>query len=175
MTEKHDETDPRSDADVLREALRASEYLIPTTAEGVARFEGDLARNPVVLPAHLQDPEWLPGASANVRHLAAPRPAPRALHAWLVGVSSAVGGAAAALLMAYLCGWLGTARNDVQGPQVVFVREFWQPMPVVESLMAANSATMPPAEGEMMLAPPSDDGAPSGPGAEWLETDASSD
>ena len=58
--------------DLIRAALRSEGLLVPQTVEEVRRFEDELARNPVEVPAHLLTTEWLFNASRETDELPVP-------------------------------------------------------------------------------------------------------
>src|SRR6266542_2673326 len=84
MPNKHTETNGRPSTgrpveDLIRAALRADGFLVPQTVEEVRRFEEELARNPLEVPAHLLTPEWLFGSVDQSAKLPSPADAVGAL------------------------------------------------------------------------------------------------
>jgi hypothetical protein len=74
MPQKQQETNDRPEEgrpvqDSIRAALRTEGLLVPQTFEEVRRFEEELARNPVEVPAHLLTAEWLFGSSQKTDNL----------------------------------------------------------------------------------------------------------
>lgn len=59
MSERNTDPGPKPVEDLIRTALRGEGFLVPETEEELKRFEDEHARNPVEVPAHLLNPEWL--------------------------------------------------------------------------------------------------------------------
>jgi IrrE N-terminal-like domain len=77
--------DGRSVENLIRAALRTDGLLVPQTVEEVKRFEEELARNPVEVPAHVLTAEWLFGAGCQSAELpASPTPVAAPCDDWSV-------------------------------------------------------------------------------------------
>jgi hypothetical protein len=88
MSQKNSEANGRPDdgrlaEHVVRAALCADDLMIPLTADQVKRFEEELARTPVDVPAHLLTSEWLFSSIADSAELApSPNTVPPARENW---------------------------------------------------------------------------------------------